>query len=209
MGNMWPMMKGFARDFAAYRHGLGQQDEWIRKHAGKKGWSVNPRWMVYTNLRLWLSDCEEMYGRRSCPCFEPTGNAEQDRKLVCPCSYAQAEIDDVGWCHCTLFGRADLTPADYKRAEGVLMSEYRDVPLAWVDGVLDTRGQHVEPLRGLPVPDAIHQVKRALNGKGAPLAAIVATEVEAGHLQRLAEMRGLSFSSEQLTVGGTVVHLGE
>ena len=39
-------------------------------------------------------------------------------------------------------------------------------PPTWIDGVLDTRGQHVEALRGLPVPDAIHQVKRALNGRG-------------------------------------------
>lgn len=192
MGNMWPMMKGFARDFSAYRTTLSTQDAWIRKHAANKGWSVNPRWMVYTNLKLWLSDCEEMYGKRFCPCFEPSGDAEVDRKLICPCAYAQAEIDDVGWCHCTLFGRADLTPADYKRAEAALMAEYRDVPLTWIDGVLDTRGQHIEPLRGLPVPDAIHQVKRALNGKGTPLSVIVATLVEAEHLTRLAEMRGIS-----------------
>jgi len=192
---MWPMMKGFARDFSAYRGDLKKQDAWIRKHAANKGWSVNPRWMVYTNLRLWLSDCEAMYGRRYCPCFEPTGDAERDKKLICPCAYAQAEIDAVGWCHCTLFGRGDLTGDDYKRAEASLMAEYRDVPLTWVDGVLDTRGQHVEQLRGLPVPDAIHQVKRALNGKGTPLAVLVATEVEVRHLERLAEMRGLKHST--------------
>lgn len=191
MSNMWPMMKGFVRDYVAYRSDLGKQDAWIRKHAANKGWSVNPRWMVYTNLRLWLSDCEALYGRRYCPCFEPSGDAAQDKRLICPCEYAQAEIDDVGWCHCTLFGRGDLTPDDFKRAEAALMAEYRDVPLTWTDGVLDTRGQHVEPMRSLPVPDAIHQVKRALNGKGVPLEAIVSTQVEAGHLARMAELRGL------------------
>ena len=194
MGNMWPMMKGFARDFASYRSTLAKQDVWIRRHATKMGWSVNPRWMVYANLRLWLSDCEAMYGKRYCPCFEPSGDAEIDRRLMCPCVHAQAEIDAVGWCHCTLFGRGDLTAADYMRAETALMAEYRDVALKWVDGALDTRGQHIEELRGLPVPDAIHQVKRALNGKGVPLAVVVATEVEAQHLERLAEMRRLGFS---------------
>lgn len=196
MAGMWPMMKGFARDFAAHRTTLKKQDEWIRKHAANKGWSVNPRWMVYTNLCLWLSDCEEMYGHRYCPCFEPGGDTALNRRLICPCDFAQAEIDEVGWCHCTLFGRADLTAADYKRAERVLMGEYRDAPLRWVEDVLDTRGQHIEPLRGLPVPDAIHQVKRALNAKGAPLSAIVATEIEAAHLERLAEIRKLTFSRE-------------
>jgi ferredoxin-thioredoxin reductase catalytic subunit len=207
MSNMWPMMKGFARDFSAYRSTLSHQDAWIRRYAANKGWSVNPRWMVYTNLKLWLSDCEEMYGRRYCPCFEPSGDAEADRKLICPCAYAQAEIDRVGWCHCTLFGRADLTPADYKRAEASLMAEYRDVPLTWVDGVLDTRGQHIEELRGLPVPDAMHQVKRALNGKGTPLRVIVATVAEARHLERLAEMRGLTFAHDEFE-GGYRVTLG-
>jgi ferredoxin-thioredoxin reductase catalytic subunit len=201
MANMWPMMKGFARDLTAYRSSLKPQDAWIRKHAANKGWSVNPRWMVYTNLRLWLADCELMYGHRYCPCFEPSGDAEQDRKLICPCPYAQDEIDSKGWCHCTLFGRADLTPADYKRAEGCLMSEYRDVPLRWADGVLDTRGMSLDPLRGLPIPDAIHQVKRALNGKGTPVTAMVATEVEADHLARLAELRGLAFSSQAASEG--------
>lgn len=201
MGNMLPMMKGFVRDLLAYRSTLGKQDAWIRKHAANKGWSVNPRWMVYTNLRLWLSDCEEMYGRRYCPCFEPGGDVDLDKRLICPCEFAQAEIDGVGWCHCTLFGRADLIPADYKRAEAVLMSEYRDVPLKWVDGALDTRGQHIEELRGLPVPDAIHQVKRALNGKGTPLKAIVASENEAKHLERLAEMRRIAFSRREIDGG--------
>jgi len=208
MGSMWPMMKGFARDFAAYRSTLGKQDTWIRRHAATSGWSVNPRWMVYTNLRLWLSDCETMFGRRYCPCFEPSGDAALDTKLICPCAFAQAEIDNVGWCHCTLFGRADLTATDYKRAEAALMSEYRDVPLSWVDGALDTRDQHIEPMRGLPIPDAIHQAKRALNGKGTPLSAMVASEVEARHLERLAELRRLRFSSETLADGAIRVRFG-
>lgn len=207
MRNMLPMMKGFARDFVAYRRTLGKQDTWIRSHAAKKGWSVNPRWMVYMNLRLWLADCEAMYGRRFCPCFEPSGDATLDRQLICPCTFAQTEIDQVGWCHCTLFGRKDLTPADYKRAEAALMAEYRDVPLSWTDGVLDTRGQHVEELRNLSVPDAIHQVKRALNGKGTPLEVIVATEVEASHLERIAEMRGFMFAQDAIS-GGFKVRLG-
>lgn len=194
MSNMLPMIRGFVRDLRSYRMTLGRHDAWIRKHAANKGWSVNPRWMVYTNLRLWLSDCEAMYGRRYCPCFEPSGDVELDRQLICPCEFAQAEIDRTGWCHCTLFGRADLPAEDYKRAEAHLMAEYRDVPLRWEGGVLDTRGMQLDPLRGLPIPDAVHQVKRALNARGAPLEVIVATQVEAGHVEKIAEMRGLGCS---------------
>lgn len=196
MGNMWPMMKGFARDLRAYGSTLRRQDSWIRRYAEKKGWSVNPRRMVYANLRLWLSDCEAMYGKRFCPCFEPSGEAELDKKLICPCAFAGDEIAERGWCHCTLFGRADLTVDDYKRAESQLMAEYRDVPLKWIDGVLDTRGMPVDALRGLQIPDALHQVKRALNAKGTPLKVIVASAAEAEHLERLAEMRGFAATTE-------------
>lgn len=185
--DMLGMMKSFFADWRRYRSELPKQDEWIGKAARKHDWSVNPRWMLYTNLKLWLIDSEKLFGRRYCPCFEPSGDAEFDRKLICPCSFAQAEIDEIGWCHCTLFGRADLTKADYKRAEERLMAEYRGVPLKFADGVLDTRGMPLDHLRNLPVPDALHQLKRALGAHGTPLEVIVATEVEAGHLERFAE----------------------
>lgn len=201
---MLQMMKSFFSDWRRYRGELGKHDAWIRKHAASRGWSVNPRFMLYTNLKLWLADAEAMYGPRYCPCFEPSGNPDLDRKLICPCAFAQDEIDSTGWCHCTLFGRSDLSSADYKRAEDHLMAEYRGVPLAWVDGILDTRGMPVDELRGLPIPDAIHQVKRALGGYGLPLKVLVDSEVEASHLCRLAEMRGVEYSSNHTTEGHLV-----
>ncbi len=209
MVGMLPMMRNFIADWRRYHSTLGRQDEWIRRYASQHGYSVNPRWMVNTNLRLWLSDSEAMYGRRYCPCFEPTGEREGDKALICPCTYLAEEVRQRGWCHCTLFGRADLSAADYKRAEGELMAEYRDVPLVWCAGVLDTRGQHTDPLRGLPVPDAIHQVKRALGGKGTPLSVIVATHVEVSHLERLCEMRSFAFAAERRPDGSMLVQIGE
>ena len=78
------------------------------------------------------------------------------------------------------------------------MGEYRDAPLRWKDGVLDTRGMPLDGQRGLPIPDAIHQVKRALNAKGASLTVLVATRAEADHLERFAEMRALASSTTEL-----------
>lgn len=207
MAGMLPMMKNFVRDWRSYRGSLPEQDRWIRKFATQRGYSVNPRWMVYTNLKLWLADSEAMYGRRVCPCFEPSGDSAADKKLICPCAYLEEEVATRGWCHCTLFGRQDLSAADFKRAEAQLMDEYRNTPLTWVGGTLDTRGQHIDPLRGLPAPDAIHQVKRALGGKGLPLSVIVATRVEADHLARLAEMRGADCAFQERSDGGFLVTL--
>lgn len=194
MNEMIQKMKMFFGDWRRYGKDAKKHDAWIKKHAANRGWSVNSRFMMYTMLKFWLSDSEAMYGRRYCPCYEPSADSELNKKLICPCAFAQAEIDSTGWCHCTLFGRRDLTPADYKRAEDQLMAEYRGGPLGVTDGVLDTRGQHIEELRGLPVPDAIHMTKRALGAVGLPLTVIVATETEAGHLCRMADLRGVPCS---------------
>lgn len=204
MREMLAMMKGFLADFRRYRHQLRHHDTWVRRYASAKGYQVNPRWMVYTNLKLWLADSEEMYGRRICPCFEPSGDPALDKKLICPCAFLAEELEQRGWCHCTLFGRADLTAADFKRAEDELMAEYRGTPLTWRDGMLDTRGHHIEPLRGLPVPDAIHQVKRSINGRGLPITAIVGTREEASHLERLGELRGYEVSVAEESDGTRV-----
>lgn len=207
MGEMLQKMKMFFGDWRRYGKDSKKHDVWIKKHAANRGWSVNSRFMMYTMLKFWLSDSEAMYGRRYCPCYEPSADAELNRKLICPCHFAQAEIDSTGWCHCTLFGRGDLTAADYKRAEDQLMAEYRGGPLGVTNGVLDTRGQPIEELRGLPVPDAIHMTKRALIAVGTPLKVIVATQTEADHLRRLAELREMP-CSQTLEDDHILVELG-
>ena len=147
--------------------------------------------MFYTNLRIWLAESQQTFGRRYCPCFEPGEDAEVNRKLLCPCAYAAAEIAERGVCHCVLFGKGDLTDEEFKDAEARLMLEYRGTPLNLKDGVLDARGQVIDPLRGLPIPDSLHQVKRTLGGyKSGELDVIVSTQTEADNLRRFAKLRG-------------------
>jgi ferredoxin-thioredoxin reductase catalytic subunit len=191
-GEMFVMMKGFLSDYLRYRKEVKKHDAWIKKFAGKKGYRYNPHWMFYTNLKIWLAESNQTFGRRYCPCFEPGEDAEVNTKLLCPCAYAEAEIARRGVCHCVLFGRGDLTDEGFKDAEANLMQEYRGTPLSLKDGVLDTRGKVMDPLRKLPIPDSLHQVKRALGGyKGARLDVIVNTGTEAANLERFAKLRGM------------------
>jgi ferredoxin-thioredoxin reductase catalytic subunit len=150
------MMRAFFSDLWRYRREVTAQDRWIRRYAVQHGYSVNPRWMIFTNLKLWLIDSQQLFGKRYCPCFEPSGEAELDRRLTCPCTFLAEEVA----AHGTLFGRAGYTKADYKTAESRLMQEYRGVPLRLEGHTLDTRGMPRDLLRGLQVPDALHQVKR-------------------------------------------------
>lgn len=70
------------------------------------------------------------------------------------------------------------------------MKEYR-VPLNIKNGTLDTRGMTKDKLRNLPIPDSLHQVKRALGLVKHELKVIVETEMEAENLSKLAQAKGL------------------
>lgn len=148
--------------------------------------------MIYTNLKLWLIDSEQLFGRCYCPCFELSGEPELDRKLICPCAFLAKEVAASGTCHCTLFGRADYTKADFKGVESRLMQEYHGVPLRLEGQTLDTREMLRDPLRGLQVPDTLHQAKRALGVVGRPLTVLVETATEAEHLELLGKRKGWS-----------------
>jgi ferredoxin-thioredoxin reductase catalytic subunit len=191
-------MINFFKDFFRYRKKLKKHDEWIRKFAERKGYSVNPHWMFYTNLKIWLVESEEFFGKRYCPCFEPSGDPELDRKLICPCAFLEQEINERGTCHCTLFGRKDLDSKGYKEAEARLLEEYQGL-LNIKDGVLDTRSAPIDPLRGLPIPDPLHQVKRAVKMLGIlPLKVIVSNEEFARHIEIFARKNGLKYRTENI-----------
>lgn len=181
------MMKDFFGSYMKYHAEIKKQDNWIKKYAAQKGFKVNPHWMFFTNLKIWIIESEKAFGKRYCPCFEPADSEELNRKLICPCKFIEKEIEERGTCHCVLFGRGDLTEDGFKKAEQHLMQEYR-VPLNLKDGVLDTRGMVMDTLRNLPIPDSLHQVKRVL-GMGRPLKIIMETEAEASNLEKFAQFR--------------------
>lgn len=146
--------------------------------------------MIYTNLKIWIIESEKTFGKRYCPCYEPSSSEDLNKKLICPCRFVDQEIEERGTCHCVLFGRGDLTDGDFKKAEAHLMKEYR-IPLNIKDGTLDTRGMVMDPLRNLPIPDSMHQVKRTL-GMVQPLRVIVATEAEANNVVKFSQFKKIS-----------------
>ncbi|UFS63254.1 hypothetical protein LOH54_03785 [Sulfurimonas sp. HSL-3221] len=201
---MLKMMIGFMKDYWKYRDAVKKQHRWIVKYAAQKGYAINPSMMMSKNLEVWLSEMEATFGKRYCPCFEPSGDAKLDKAMCCPCEFIDDEIEEYGTCHCALFGRGDLDKVGWKASSQRLMGEYR-VPLNMKDGVLDTRGMPLDPRRGLPIPDAMHQMKATLNGYGGKtLRMIVAREQEAQNLETIAAFRGYGFSKTASDDGITV-----
>lgn len=193
---MLNMMIGFFKDYFKYKEAAKKQQRWIEKYCEKNNYLMNPSWMMATNLKSNLCEMDATFGKRYCPCFEPSGDKELDKKMMCPCEYVEDEIKEYGTCHCALFGPADLDKAGWKASSQRLMDEYQ-VPKNLKEGVLDTRGMPLDPRRGLPIPDAMHQVKSTLNGyKGKTLKVIVEREQEALNLKEIAAYRNLGFSQE-------------
>jgi ferredoxin-thioredoxin reductase catalytic subunit len=189
------MMIGFFKDFFKYKQSAKKQQEWLEKYAKQKNYALNPSWMMLTNLKSNLCEMEATFGKRYCPCFEPSADEELNKKMMCPCKFIDDEIAEYGTCHCALFGPADLSKADWKASSKRLMDEYQ-VPKNLKDGVLDTRGMPLDTRRLLPIPDMMHQVKSTLNGyKGDTLSVIVEQEQEVKNLEKIAQYRGLKLSS--------------
>jgi len=190
------MMIGFFKDYFKYRDAAKKQQRWMEKYCEQHGYIINPNWMMSTNLKSNLCEMEATFGKRYCPCFEPSGDKALDKNMMCPCEYVEDEIAEYGTCHCALFGPADLPKEQWKASSKRLMDEYQ-VPKNLKDGVLDTRGMPLDPRRGLPIPDMMHQVKSVLNGyKGQTLTVIVEREQEALNLEKIALFRGYGFSRE-------------
>ncbi len=190
------MMIGFFKDYFKYKDAAKKQQKWIEKYCKQKNYTVNPSWMMTTNLKSNLCEMEATFGKRYCPCFEPSGDKVLDKKMMCPCEFVEDEIKEYGTCHCALFGPSDLTKEQWKASSKRLMDEYQ-VPKNLKDGLLDTRGMPLDPRRGLPIPDMMHQVKSVLNSyRGDTLRVIVEREQEALNLEKIAAYRGYTCSWE-------------
>lgn len=68
-----------------------------------KDFTYNPDGDVVARVLNGLAKREEKSGAQYCPCRLVTGNAEVDKKIICPCVYHIEEIEAQGMCHCQLF----------------------------------------------------------------------------------------------------------
>jgi ferredoxin-thioredoxin reductase catalytic subunit len=194
---MIKMMISFGKDYFKYKEEIKKQSKWIDKYISKKNYEVNPSPMMSTNLKIWLCEMELIYGKRICPCFDPSGDKKLDQAMTCPCKYMDQEIEEYGTCHCALFGKPNMSKSEWKESNQRLMSEYR-VPLNLKGNVLDTRNMPMDKLRNLPTPDASHQLKNALmQFKGKKLIMIVATEQETLNLEKIAKYKNYSYKTYQ------------
>jgi len=92
------------------KENLSQQDERIGKliqeyeeYARKNGFFLSPNKKVVEAIVKSLLEKEKNLGARYCPCRRVTENAEENKKIVCPCAFHLEELERDGKCLCGLF----------------------------------------------------------------------------------------------------------
>jgi len=71
--------------------------------AEKRGWRTNPDRELLRDFAEGLLENKKRYGIATCPCRMVVGNRDIDRKIICPCVYAEEDIKNYGRCYCGLY----------------------------------------------------------------------------------------------------------
>jgi len=76
--------------------------------AKNHGYYLNPDFQFLDDLLKGLMQNEDRYGYPLCPCRLASGKFEFDRDIICPCDYRDPDIEEYGYCYCTLYVRKDV-----------------------------------------------------------------------------------------------------
>ena len=97
----------------------------LTRDAEAAGYHLNPDAAFTAMLVEGLLVNEARYGYRACPCRLASGDAAEDRDIVCPCDYRDADLDEFGACYCALYVSAAIARGD---ADAEPIPDCRPVP---------------------------------------------------------------------------------
>ncbi|MCQ8893827.1 MAG: ferredoxin:glutaredoxin reductase [Methanolinea sp.] len=75
----------------------------LRKDAEAGGYILNPDDEFVRRLVKGICVNEKRYGYAACPCRLATGRRDEDRDIICPCDYRDADLEEHGACYCALY----------------------------------------------------------------------------------------------------------
>jgi ferredoxin-thioredoxin reductase catalytic chain len=67
------------------------------------GYQINPDDGFTMIIAEGLAANKERYGYQACPCRLASGIPEEDRDIICPCDYRDADLTEYGACYCALY----------------------------------------------------------------------------------------------------------
>jgi len=90
-------------DALQYQKQIESQYEKLKKEAEAAGYRLNPDIEFTRELVDGLLTNEKRYGYWACPCRLADGVERNDRDIICPCDYRDADLTEHGACYCGLY----------------------------------------------------------------------------------------------------------
>ncbi|MHA1966235.1 MAG: ferredoxin-thioredoxin reductase catalytic domain-containing protein [Candidatus Hodarchaeales archaeon] len=78
-------------------------ESYVARIANRNNWSLNRNNDIRSDLVNGLLENINRLGYFNCPCRDSQENPRVDRDIICPCRYAQADIEEFGHCYCALY----------------------------------------------------------------------------------------------------------
>ena len=75
----------------------------LDKEAKASGYNLNPDSDMTSAICAGLAKNGSRYGYMSCPCRLASGKREEDKDIICPCDYRDADLAEYGACYCALY----------------------------------------------------------------------------------------------------------
>ena len=75
----------------------------LKKIQEPKGYFFNNDKEKVFELLEFLIFNKDRYGYMNCPCRLSSGDRENDKDIICPCDYREADVEEYGSCYCALY----------------------------------------------------------------------------------------------------------
>lgn len=90
-------------DYMKNKKSIEDVQEYIQRISDRNGWTLNANQDLLQVLIDGLRDNFNRLGYYNCPCRDSQEDPQIDRDIICPCRYANADIEEFGHCYCALY----------------------------------------------------------------------------------------------------------
>jgi ferredoxin-thioredoxin reductase catalytic subunit len=77
--------------------------KYVERIAERKNWILNKDNDTFEVLIEGLHQNINHLGYYNCPCRDSENNNKLDNDIICPCKYANQDIQEFGYCYCSLY----------------------------------------------------------------------------------------------------------
>ena len=87
---------------------LDDVQEYVKKICKRNNWKLNSDEETLNDLIQGLKTNFNRFNYYCCPCRDSQNDPKKDRDIICPCRYAKPDIEEYGYCYCSLYFRLDF-----------------------------------------------------------------------------------------------------